>query len=140
MAKKTISTLTAEIQEYAAKTDPLSIDPILDGGIKQDILDTLNNKAYNAAYLRLSDAPKNTFPTTEQGNNGEYFIYTQAPLSCTLLKKGGGVWNTVEKTNTMVFFFDAIDGSGFRWSRATSNSPGIRENSSSGNRKRRSVV
>lgn len=110
MAKKIISELSAEIQNYTAKTEPLSISPILDGGIKQDILNTLNNKAYNAAYLRLSALPTNVFLTPEQGNNGEYSIYTQAPLACILLKKEGGVWNVVEKSNTMAFFFDDNDG------------------------------
>ena len=111
MAKKTISALSTDIQNYAAKTEVLSIDPILDGGIKKDILDTLNNKAYNSAYLRLAALPTSTTPATETGANGEYFI-TQCGsfITALLFKKEAGVWNAKTITNDLTFFFDDAEG------------------------------
>jgi len=106
--KKTVTQLTSDIDAYSALLDPLSIDPVLDGGIKKNILETLNNKARSQAILKLALIPSGDLPTTEIGEDGDFYIYIlTTPIIYT---KNSGVWNAVEATNDMFFFNDGIDG------------------------------
>lgn len=106
--KSTSTALTNRIAAYKAQVDPLSIDPVLDGGIKQDLLDTLNNKARSKALLTLSVAPASDIPTSEVGLNGEYYIYLG--ITPIVYLKSAGIWSAVESTNDMMFFNNGSDG------------------------------
>lgn len=106
--KSTSTALTNRIAAYKAQVDPLSIDPVLDGGIKQDLLDTLNNKARSKALLTLSAIPASEVPVSGIGSNGEYYIYL-SPIPIVYFKSAG-VWSAVESENDMMFFNNGIDG------------------------------
>lgn len=107
--KKAVTVVSSEIVAYSALSAPLSIDPVLDGGIKKDILDALNNKASNSPYLKMSLAPSGDMPLSSVGSDGEYFVLLSDPVACFL--KNAGIWNAVEKTNDMFFYYDnSVDG------------------------------
>lgn len=106
--KSTSTALTNRISAYKAQVDPLSIDPVLDGGIKQDLLDTLNNKARSKALLKLSAIPAQEVPVPEIGANGEYYIYL-SPQPIVYFKASGN-WSAVESANDMMFFNNGSDG------------------------------
>lgn len=106
--KRIITLLKSAIDSYSALSSPLSIDPVLDGGLKLDILETLNNKANSVPYLKLASEPSPDAPSVEIGNNGEYYVLLSTPNLVFL--KATGVWNGVDKVNTMFFFNDSIDG------------------------------
>lgn len=106
--KKTVTQLTLDIDSYSALTDPLSIDPTLDGGIKKNILETLNNKATNSPYIRLTLIPTATIPDPSLGIDGDFYLYISVP--CLLFNKILGNWTPVDKTNDMFFFNDGVDG------------------------------
>ena len=106
--KNTVSQVRPRIISYSELDAPLSIDPVLDGGLKLDILDTLNNKANSTPYLKLASEPSPDAPTVEIGSNGEYYILLSTPN--LVFVKAAGAWNGVDKVNTMFFFNDSIDG------------------------------
>ena len=106
--KNPVSQVRPRIISYSELDAPLSIDPVLDGGLKLDILDTLNNKANSIPYLKLASEPSPDAPAVELGNNGEYYILLSAPN--LVFVKAAGTWNGVDKVNTMFFFNDSIDG------------------------------
>jgi len=106
--KKAVTIVNSEIVVYSALSAPLSIDPALDGGIKLDILETLNNKAGNIPYLKLSIAPSENMPDSTIGADGEYFILISA--NCSVFIKSSGSWNVVDKSNDMFFFHNTDDG------------------------------
>ena len=60
--KKAVSQLSPEIVTYSQRLAPLSINPTIDGGLKLDILDTLNNKANSTPYLKLASEPNPDAP------------------------------------------------------------------------------
>lgn len=106
--KSTSTALTNRIAAYKAQVDPLSIDPVLDGGIKQDLLDTLNNKARSKALLTLSAIPASDVPVSGVGSDGEYYIYL-SPQPVVYFKQSGA-WSAVESVNDMMFFNNGSDG------------------------------
>jgi len=106
--KKAVSALSPEIVTYSQKLAPLSINPTIDGGLKLDILDTLNNKASSVPYLKLASEPSADSPLQSLGSDGEYYVLIQSPV--LVYVKSAGVWNATEKDNTMFFFNDSIDG------------------------------
>ena len=106
--KRTITSLKSSIDSYSALSAPLSIDPELDGGLKRDIADTLNNKANSTPYLKLASEPSPDAPAVEIGSNGDYYILLSTPNLVFI--KAAGAWNGVDKVNTMFFFSDSIDG------------------------------
>ena len=106
--KRIITLLKSAIDSYSALSSPLSIDPTLDGGLKLDILDTLNNKANSTPYLKLASEPSPDAPAVEIGSNGEYYVLLSTPNLVFI--KAAGAWNGVDKVNTMFFFNDSIDG------------------------------
>lgn len=106
--KNPVSQVRPRIISYSELDAPLSIDPVLDGGLKLDILDTLNNKANSTPYLKLASEPSADAPAVEIGSNGEYCILLSTPN--LVFVKSSGSWNAVEKVNTMFFFSDSIDG------------------------------
>ena len=106
--KSPVSQLRPRIVSYSELDAPLSIDPVLDGGLKLDILDALNNKANSVPYLKLSAEPSPNAPSVEIGNNGEYYVLLSTPNLVFL--KAAGAWSGVDKVNTMFFFNDSIDG------------------------------
>ena len=106
--KKTINQLTNDIDSYIAKSAPLSIDPPLDGGIKKNILETLNNKASSKPHLYLASIPSGDLPTNILGENGHYYIQIVTG-SIIVYLKSAGVWSAVEQTNDM-FFYNDDDG------------------------------
>ena len=106
--KNTVSQVRPRIVSYSELDAPLSIDPVLDGGLKLDILDCLNNKANSVPYLKLASEPSPTTPATELGSNGEYYVLLSTPN--LVFVKSSGSWNAVEKVNTMFFYVDTIDG------------------------------
>ena len=106
--KKTVAQLKPEIVSYSELLAPLSINPAIDGGLKGDILDTLNNKANSVPYLKLAIEPSNDAPVAEVGVNGDYYILLSTPN--LVFVKASDSWNATDKTNTMFFYNDAIDG------------------------------
>ena len=106
--KKAVSILSPEIVTYSKRLAPLSINPTIDGGLKLDILDTLNNKANSTPYLKLASEPSPDAPALEIGINGEYYILLSTPN--LVFVKSAGAWSGVDKVNTMFFFNDSIDG------------------------------
>lgn len=106
--KNPVSQVRPRIISYSELDAPLSIDPVLDGGLKLDILDTLNNKANSTPYLKLASEPSPDAPTVELGSNGDYYILLSTPN--LVFVKSAGAWNGVDKVNTMFFFNDSIDG------------------------------
>ena len=106
--KNTVSQVRPRIVSYSELDAPLSIDPVLDGGLKLDILDTLNNKANSTPYLKLASEPSPDAPAVEIGSNGEYYVLLSTPN--LVFVKAAGAWNGVDKVNTMFFFNDSIDG------------------------------
>lgn len=106
--KNTVSQVRPRIVSYSELDAPLSIDPVLDGGLKLDILDTLNNKANSTPYLKLASEPSPDAPAAEIGNNGEYYILLSTPN--LVFVKAAGAWSGIDKVNTMFFFNDSIDG------------------------------
>ena len=106
--KKTVTQLALDIDSYSALTDPLSIDPTLDGGIKKNILETLNNKATNTPYIRLTLIPTAIIPDPSLGIDDDFYLYISVP--CLLFNKILGNWTPVTKTNDMFFFNDGVDG------------------------------
>ena len=106
--KKTINQLTNDIDSYIAKSAPLSIDPPLDGGIKKNILETLNNKASSKPHLYLASIPSEDLPTNILGENGHYYIQIVTG-SIIVYLKSAGVWSAIEQTNDM-FFYNDDDG------------------------------
>ena len=106
--KKAVSQLSPEIITYSQKLAPLSINPTIDGSLKLDILDTLNNKANSTPYLKLSSEPSPDAPAAEIGNNGEYYILLSTPN--LVFVKAADAWSGIDKVNTMFFFNDSIDG------------------------------
>lgn len=106
--KRTITQLSSNIDNYSALSAPLSIDPVLDGGIKKDILETLNNKASNVEVSKLSIQPSSDIPTSGIGSEGDYYLVSTAPA--LLFKKISGSWNSIDKSNDMSFYNDGSDG------------------------------
>lgn len=106
--KSTSTALTNRIAAYKELLDPKSIDPTLDGGIKQDLLDTLNNKARSKALLKLSSIPSENVPTSDVGADGECYVYLSPTV--VVYAKSGGAWSAVESSNDMLFFSDGEDG------------------------------
>ena len=106
--KSPVSQLRPRIVSYSELDAPLSIDPVLDGGLKLDILDALNNKANSVPYLKLASEPSPDAPSVEIGNNGEYYVLLSTPN--LVFVKAAGAWSGVDKVNTMFFFNDSIDG------------------------------
>ena len=106
--KNPVSQVRPRIISYSELDAPLSIDPVLDGGLKLDILDTLNNKANSVPYLKLASEPNPDAPAVEIGSNGEYYILLSTPN--LVFVKAAGAWSGVDKVNTMFFFNDSIDG------------------------------
>ena len=106
--KTPVSQLRQRAVAYSELDAPLSIDPVLDGGIKVDIIDCLNNKASSAPYLKLASEPSPNSPAAEIGSNGDYYILLSTPN--LVFVKSSGSWNAVEKVNTMFFYADTIDG------------------------------
>ena len=106
--KRIITLLKSAIDSYSALSSPLSIDPVLDGGLKLDILETLNNKANSTPYLKLASEPSPDAPAVEIGSNGEYYVLLSTPN--LVFVKSAGAWNGIDKVNTMFFFNDSIDG------------------------------
>lgn len=102
--KRTITQLTSNIENYSALSAPLSIDPELDGGIKKDILETLNNKATSKPYLHLLSEPSEAAPVNTNGIDGDLYLLISNP--CILFKKIQNIWSLVEKTNDMFFYCD----------------------------------
>jgi len=105
--KRTITDLTSNIDSYSALSAPLSIDPELDGGIKKDILQTLDNKARNKVLFLLASDPSSDSPVSDFGSDGEYFIKVGFPS--LVFVKSSGTWNAVEKSNDMMFYFVGED-------------------------------
>lgn len=105
--KRTITQLKANIDSYSELSAPLSIDPELDGGIKGDILDTLDNKARNKEIYTLASLPSSNVPTSELGIDGNYYllIATQS----LVFQKVSGSWNSIDKLNDMMFCFTGED-------------------------------
>ena len=106
--KNPVSQVRPRIVSYSELDAPLSIDPVLDGGLKLDILDTLNNKANSTPYLKLASEPSPDAPAVEIGSNGEYYVLLSTPNLVFI--KAAGAWSGVDKVNTMFFFNDSIDG------------------------------
>lgn len=106
--KRIITLLKSAIDSYSALSSPLSIDPVLDGGLKLDILETLNNKANSTPYLKLASEPSPDAPVVEIGSNGEYYVLLSTPN--LVFVKAAGAWSGIDKVNTMFFFNDSIDG------------------------------
>ena len=106
--KNPVSQVRPRIISYSELDAPLSIDPVLDGGLKLDILDTLNNKANSTPYLKLASEPSPDAPAVGIGSNGDYYVLLSTPNLVFL--KAAGAWNGVDKVNTMFFFNDSIDG------------------------------
>lgn len=106
--KTPVSQLRQRAVAYSELDAPLSIDPVLDGGIKVDIIDCFNNKANSIPYLKLASEPSPDAPPVELGNNGEYYVLLSTPN--LVFVKSAGAWSGVDKVNTMFFFNDSIDG------------------------------
>ena len=106
--KNPVSQVRPRIVSYSELDAPLSIDPVLDGGLKLDILDTLNNKANSTPYLKLASEPSPDAPAVEIGNNGDYYILLSTPN--LVFVKSAGAWSGIDKVNTMFFFSDSVDG------------------------------
>ena len=107
--KSIVSALFQRITSYKALYNPLSIDPVLDGGIKHDIFDTLLNKATSKPILKLASQPSEDLPTNMLGEDGNYYLVL-SPTSVTVYKKSAGTWSAIDSSNDMSFFNDGGDG------------------------------
>jgi len=114
MSKTTIANLESRIDAYKTLTEAGSITPTIDGNIKKDILDTLNNKASNSIFKKLVGVPNSDLPTEGGLTDGDYFIQDLNP--CKLFIVESGEWIETAKSNDMPFYYKDDAGNNYFYS------------------------